>query len=52
MVYLFATGKSVAASLLLFGLAVSYIAFYSLLLRDFAHDKQRDLVALIVLLML
>lgn len=52
VVYLFAMGRSLAASILLSVLVVSYIAFYTLLLRDFAHDKQRDLVALITSLML
>lgn len=52
VVYLFAHGRFFAAFVLLLGLLLSYVAFYVLLLRDFAHDKQRDLVALIVSLML
>lgn len=52
VIYLFVQWHIVEASLLLLGLIVSYIAFYTLMLRDFSHEKQRDLVALITSLML
>ena len=52
VVYLFAQSKFVAAGLLLAGLCISYVVLYVLLLRHFSHEKQRDLVALIISLML
>ena len=52
VVYLFAQGRIAQAFLLLLSLLVSYILFYTLTLRHFPHEKQRDLVALITSLML